>query len=393
MSDNNKSVENMYINTKPSSKNSLKIEQERSNENDSNLSKEKILKDNLNQQKVSQVDHIINNKQNEFSLLESNKDSLFDKVLNQVQEKNKTKKKKNKIDDSSNKDSSYILSESNQKKVSANKIVLVAERPEIKDKKEEPIVLNKDNQKLDPNNFSILNEMNDFENKIKEIEKNNKKFNEAKKNSIKNVDDYSDIIPEVLSKNSIQLNPNDFKPNTNKKGKDDYNEFNLLDDERPKEKENKKSIKGIENEIYRKNLINPEKNVKESVKSEREKIEKKKQRQFIDNEDNDFDRAEDYHQEDSRKNINKQGNYMNDSSKLSNDKPYPNNVNGKGSNSLIEKEGKSRNEQNDKNTLVKHNTKPKSLLDKGKKNYNHDVNPDRQKNVDKEYFLFILDWI
>ena len=94
MSDNNNSVENMYINTKGTSKNSLKIEQERSKENDSNMSKEKILKDNLNQQKVSQVDHIINNKQNEFSLLESNKDSLFDKVLNQVQEKNKTKKKK-----------------------------------------------------------------------------------------------------------------------------------------------------------------------------------------------------------------------------------------------------------------------------------------------------------
>jgi hypothetical protein len=105
-----------------------------------NISKDKQIKEALNQQKAKEVDKMIN-KPNEFSLLESgNKDSLFDKVLNQVQEKNKSKKKKSKNEDTLYKDISNVLNNSNQNNVSqgngnSNKIVLIAERPPIDEKK------------------------------------------------------------------------------------------------------------------------------------------------------------------------------------------------------------------------------------------------------------------
>jgi len=51
--------------------------------------------------------------------------------------------------------------------------VLIAEKPNAKE------------ENANENNFSILKEISDFENKITEIENNNKKFNENKKHSLK----------------------------------------------------------------------------------------------------------------------------------------------------------------------------------------------------------------
>jgi len=80
----------LKINELEEKKNNEKInlsKEKNFNINNSNLSKEK---NNLN----INVQPVIN--KNEFSLFDgnSNKDSLFDKVLNQVKEKNKTKEEK-----------------------------------------------------------------------------------------------------------------------------------------------------------------------------------------------------------------------------------------------------------------------------------------------------------
>lgn len=407
-SDPYRSCEIVDDSTKGSSKNSIKIEQEKPKENIMNGSKDKIVKESINQQKASQVDQMINNKQNDFSLLESNKDSLFDKVLNQVQEKNKSKKKRQRNEDNLLKDYSSILNDSQNKNNISNKIVLVAERPENKKKEEDSIIKKKDDikkkeeQKLDHNNFSILNEISDFENKISEIEKNNKKFNEVKKISTKNTEESIEKVPVIVipKKSNQPQSQNALKQSPYKKGYEDYNEFNLLDKDKPKEREkknyndeeyysNKKlNIKNLDkiandSETYKKNLLGGEKSARENDK---EKKDMKKKKNLLDDEENDFYLVEDKFMEDMKKNNKHVGNSNSATKPVNKDLNISGNQK---SGFLQDKENKTRGEPNDNYNQTKNNnnTKPKSLLDKGKKVNNHfEVNPDRQKNVDKEYF-------
>jgi len=206
--DNYKSNEKEIIdqNTKSSSKNSSKNEEKL---NVMNLSKEKIAKESINQQKTSQINDIINTnkQQNEFSLFGDSKDTLFDKVLNQVQGKNKSKKKKK---EDGVKDSP-VIEEKPEKPV--NKIVLIAEKPkeQIKPSKEEV---------MDANNFSILKEISDFENKITELENNNKKFEENRKQSEEN--------RKQSLKVSNEANEREMMAKAVKKNQESSKEFNLL---------------------------------------------------------------------------------------------------------------------------------------------------------------------
>jgi len=140
------------------------------NINNSNLSKEK---NNLN----INVQPVIN--KNEFSLFDgnSNKDSLFDKVLNQVKEKNKTKKKKGKGDNSD--DNLKIDNNINQ-----NKIVIQAEVPERK--------VEVSNEK----NFSLFNKEISYLERDENYD--NRKFENVlkKNNEIKNEDNDFKIISD-----------------------------------------------------------------------------------------------------------------------------------------------------------------------------------------------------
>ena len=407
--DNLKSSENYKSNdvvdhsTKNSSKNSIKVDDQRLKEspkenNIMNISKDKVIKESLNQQKAYQIDKIINDKQNDFSLFESNKDSLFDKVLNQVQEKNKSKKKKNKKDIISFKDMSGILDINNNSYMTnptSNKIVLVAERPkdekreeeifEQKKKKGEKTPEKTQEKKLDQNNFSILNEIFDFEHKITEIEKSNKKFNENKKNSVKMEDPaFKNVVPSIVIP---QKTDNKKIINSGyKKDNEDTNDFNLLYNDKFNGKDMDRELfkndndykllstksnqkQGNDNEMYRKNLM-AEKNTKDV----------KKKMNFIENEDEGDLYLEGISSNKDDKSKNKQNPIKN----LSNNT----NINNK-KNYEQEKETNNRSEHNEKLNKSNYNNKPKSLLDKDKakkynNNNNYDMNLDRQKNVDKE---------
>ena len=380
--DNSKSSDyyksNEIASTKNSSKNSIKIE-EPIKENMIILLKDKAVNESLNQQIASKEVKIINKKQNEFSLFESNKDCLFDKVLNQVKEKNKSKKKKAKIEDSLFKEMSSVLenpSNNYQTNPCSNKIILVAERPkeerkieeekmEQKKKKEKEEKEKNENihlKNLDQNNFSILNEMTDFENKIIEIEKNNKKFNDGKMNNLK-LDEkkMADVlIPKKKDKKIL-----------NKNMSDDSNHFNLLDDDMDNDyyPENNKSKKMENNEIYKKTLL-------------KDKIDKKINLNYNDYEDvyNIKEGISSYKQDLAK---NSKQNILNNG--------YSNNNNNNRYGYSQDKENKIKSQENEKyakNTLM--NNKPKSLLDKdkSKKQNNYDVNNEMPNHVDKKYYPF-----
>ena len=261
------------------------------------------------------------------------------------------------------------------------------EKTQVKDNKKEKIKEKPVEKSLNKSNFSILNELNDFDNKIAEHEKNNKKFNDSKLNSLKDEKPIKKVPPIVIpvknnkkgiSNNSILDNPND---------------FNLLDDESfkandsynyDKDKKLNNSKKINDDDILRKNLF-----------SEKPINEGKKKTKIVENEDDDFndDEKANYNYKDEKiinlKHIQNKKNYSNNQGK-SNNMKYSLNDSKIKSGQLQEKESKSRTEQTDKNNKNNMN-KPKSILEKDKvkkhnnNNNNYDnLNSDRQKNVDKE---------
>jgi len=241
-----------------------------------------------------------------------------------------------------------------------NKIVLIAEKPE-KFVEKSP----KEEDPIDANNFSILKEISDFETKITELENNNKKFNENKKQTLK--------IKEEIE-------------NSSNKVKENNNSFDLKENNR---KESNFNLLGREAEIKEKRKFNIEEDFESNPYIDI--VEKKKEY----NEKSRYDNSDK-----KKRNILEEEYEVNDF-KVVKEKDYKEELFNKGKENILKQynNNNSKNDglakkQNDKDFKGSNGNKPRSLLDKTPKKSNNNVGYDfdinRQKNVDKELDLSFL---
>ena len=141
--------------------------------------REKI-KENLNNQKINSL-HMAMNSTQDLSYYEEKSDSLFDKVLTQVKERNKDKRKKGKLDGVSEIDVENIIRNENQ-------IVLKVNR-DMRDKSVDS--LKKLPSKELKKDFVMLNEIQrmevDLDKQIIEQRKKHDSFNNKKADLSKNI--------------------------------------------------------------------------------------------------------------------------------------------------------------------------------------------------------------